>query len=767
MSKLNFTTLVFCLFFGISTVISQTDPQNKVALARILDDIEKQYEVTFTFADATIQSIRIVPPGDIPDLQNLLFYLEEKSGLRFQLIGGSNIIVRAQFGKGITSTQFLDEVLVVNYLTKGISLKNGGVTNLKPKEFGILPGLIEPDVLTTIQALPGVISVEERVSNLNVRGGTHDQNLILWDGIKMYQSGHFFGLISAFNPYLTEDVVLYKNGTSAVYGDGVSSIIDMRNSDERQNEFTGGAGVNLISADAFAKIPTGERSELQISSRRSITDLLITPTYDQYFKRIFQDTDITNQGNTTIAQNERFYFYDASAKFIYDLSDKDQFSINGLSIYNNLDYDERSTVNDVNEALNSNLIQKNLAAGINYRRKWNSKLTTTAQAHLSYYDLDATNFDVINNQRLIQENKVFDGGFKLHVDYELEDNLKYQGGYQFTEVGISNLEDVNNPVFRRFIKEVLRTHSLFNEVTFSSNSKNTFARIGLRTNYIEKFSEFYIEPRLSFSQKFLDHFRLEIQGELKSQTTSQIIDLQNDFLGVEKRRWILSNNESIPVIRSKQFSTGIHYNRNRLVVSLEGYIKDVEGITSRSQGFQNQYQFLNTTGSYRIRGFDFLVNKQWDQISTWLGYSFSKNEYTFNDLNFGRTFPNNNDIRHAVTFAGTYSLNRFKLAVGLNWHSGRPFTQPLETTPVSNALINYADPNSSNLDDYLRLDISATYNFKLTKKLDGLAGISIWNITDRNNVINTYYVLNDQSTINKIENRSLGLTPNVSFRIKF
>ncbi|NND51247.1 MAG: Plug domain-containing protein, partial [Flavobacteriaceae bacterium] len=184
----------------------------------------------------------------------ILQYLEDETGLVFQQISNSNIIVRARFANDLSSTQFLDEVVVVNYLTKGISLKNDGIIRLQPKQFGILPGLIEPDVLQTIQSLPGIMSVDERVSNLNVRGGTHDQNLILWDGIKMYQSGHFFGLISAFNPYLTEDVIVSKNGASAMYGDGVSSIIDMRSSNELQAKFSGGAGLNLISADAYTKV---------------------------------------------------------------------------------------------------------------------------------------------------------------------------------------------------------------------------------------------------------------------------------------------------------------------------------------------------------------------------------------------------------------------------------------------------------------------------------------------------------------------------------
>ena len=87
----------------------------------------------------------------------------------------------------------------------------------------------------------------------------------------------------------------------------------------------------------------------------------------------------------------------------------------------------------------------------------------------------------------------------------------------------------------------------------------------------------------------------------------------------------MSNNEDIPIIRSVQASLGIHYNKNKLLISVEGFLKDVEGITTRSQGFQNQYQFVNVVGNYQTYGVDFLINKQFENFSSWLSYSYSKN----------------------------------------------------------------------------------------------------------------------------------------------
>ncbi|WP_111309878.1 TonB-dependent receptor plug domain-containing protein [Confluentibacter sediminis] len=747
---------------------AQTVQKDMQPLDVILKILEARYNISFSYADSNIEDKKAWLPEDHLSLEDALSFLKTDTELDFEILDNRFVVIKkneVETSPGTFKTQRLEEIIVTNYLTSGISKLNDGSITIKPETFGILPGLIEPDVLQTIQALPGVLSIDETVSNINVRGGTHDQNLLLWDGIKMYQSGHFFGLISAFNPYTTTSVNVSKNGTSAKYGDGVSSIIDMQLSNTLDGEFKAGAGFNLINADAFAKIPLSNKTELQLSARRSVTDLLVTPTYDQYFKRIFQDSDLSSTSNNSISKNEDFYFYDVAVKFLYDITKKDRVRFHFLNINNDLNYQEQSTVNNQSDALNSKLSQQNLAGGITYTKDWSDYLSTTSQVYVSNYDLDATNYDVTNNQRLIQENEVYDGSAKFEINYKPNSQFKMDGGYQFIEVGISNLEDVNNPVFRSYIKEVIRSHAVYGETSLLSNNAKTKLKFGTRLNYFKKFDLFLVEPRLSFSHRFLNDFRFEVLGEIKSQTTSQIIDLQNDFLGIEKRRWILSNNKDIPVIKSKQASIGLHYNKNRLLISAETFIKKVDGITSRSQGFQNQYQFIKATGNYTIKGFDFLINKQFNDIfNAWLSYSYHKNDYLFNNLNNGTPFPNNADVRHTLAISGAYTIQDFKLALGLNWHSGKPTTLPINST---NGTINYESPNSSNLDDYLRADVSATYAFNISDRSRATIGASIWNITNKKNIINTYYTSNNQDIINKVENMSLGITPNISLRVLF
>ncbi len=766
---------VILSFLNFTPLISQNIQKEKQPLVSVLKILEARYNIVFSYIDSNIKGKKVTLPKENMALAEALKVLETDTKLDFQLLDNRFVVISLKKAKRrLYRTHRLEEVIITNYLTSGLTKLNDGTLTLKPDTFGILPGLIEPDVLQTIQALPGIMSLDETVSNINVRGGTHDQNLLLWDGIKMYQSGHFFGLISAFNPYITEQINVFKNGTRAKYGDGISSIIDIELPNDIDHAFKAGGGFNMINADVFAKIPLSHNTELQLSTRRSVTDLITTPTYDQYFKRVFQDSDLTNfgQNDNTIDKMEDFYFYDITAKFLYNITEKDKIRLHFLNLNNKLNYQEQSRINDVSEALNSKLSQQNTAIGLTYIRDWNRNLSTSVLVYQSQYDLDATNFDITNNQRLIQENKVVDGSLKLDIDYTFDDNFKLNTGYQFSEVGMSNLEDVNNPVFRSYIKEVIRSHAIYTEGSFLSNNARTNIKFGNRINHFEKFKRSLFEPRLSFSQRFLKTFRFELLGELKSQTSSQIIDLQNDFLGIEKRRWVLANNEDIPIVKSKQISGGIHYNKNKLLITAEGYIKKVNGITTRSQGFQNQFQFVKAIGSYKIKGIDLLINKQFnDIVSTWFSYSYSKNDYTFPSLNNGQPFPNNADTRHAFSLSGIYTYNDVKLALGLNWHSGKPTTNPIDIADGFFGTINYEAPNSSNLKDYLRTDCSLTYDFDISKTARATFGASVWNVLNKKNIINTYYtVVEDEdgnNDISKIENQSLGITPNISLRVNF
>lgn len=660
----------------------------------------------------------------------------------------------------------LQEIFVSDFITEGIDKQMDGSFVIRAETLGMLPGLIEPDVLQTIQTLPGIQSINETISDINVRGGTNDQNLVLWDGIKMYHSGHFFGLISAYNPFLTKKVTLVKNGSGSAFGDGVSSTIDIRTDDQMAENFSMGAGINMINGDVFASVPLSHKASIQVSSRRSAAGIFQTPAYKQYFERAFRDTDVTNFPNadTLLNSREKFYFYDASFKLLYNISDKDKLRFSFLNVFNSIEYQENAIINNLIETRTSELEQRNLGSGFSYSRLWNEKIRTSAQLYLSRYALGAVNFDVLNDQRLIQENKVLDTGLKLDTRFSLTDNIDLFCGYQFFEVGVSNLEDINDPPFRRSIKKVVRSHAAFLEANLTLDQTNI--RFGVRNNYFPGFQKLVIEPRLTFTQNFLEYFSLEILGEMKNQSMTQIIDLQSDFLGVEKRRWVLSNDADIPLIRSKQASAGAYYKTNNFLISVEAYYKFVKGIITSSQGFQNQFQFVRSSGNYQTVGIDFLISEKFDPFRIWFSYSNAESTFEFQQL-IPPSFPNNLDIRHRTTFGCSYQANKLELSAGLNWHSGKPFTEPMKTNEIINDKINYNVPNTSRLDDYLRIDFSVKYQFPIGHKTQGQVAASIWNILNRKNVVNRYFQIGENGQLESLQQVSLALTPNMTFRIKF
>lgn len=672
--------------------------------------------------------------------------------------------------------QQLEEVVVYQFLTTGITKAPDASIELDTDKFGILPGLIEPDVLQTIQALPGIKSVDETVSDINVRGGTNDQNLVLWDGIKMYHSGHFFGLISAFNPYLIENVNIIKNGTSVQYGDGVSSVINIQTRNNVSDSFIGGAGFNLLSGDVHGHLPLSNKVSLQISGRRSTTDFISTPTYNRFFDKVFQDSDVKDNDNSSNDQNierdEDFYFYDFTGKLLYDINEDQKVRFSFINTNNHLRYTEKTE----DRTAESLLEQTNLSFGGSLQSIWTPKWSTHLNLYYTRYNLDSENIPS-DSQQLFQSNQVLEKAVKLNSIYQLGNNVNWLNGYQLNEVGITNYTQVSQPPYKSNIKGVIMTHSLFSELDYATVNKKFNARGGIRLNYIKNlktfktFEEIILEPRLNINYVLADGLKTELLGEFKSQTTNQIIDLEQNFLGIEKRRWILSDNDKLPITKSKQISLGLNYDKNTLYVGVEGFYKKVEGISTSTQGFQNQDQFSGEIGKYDVSGIEFLINKKTTTYSTWFSYAYNTNNYTFENITPSQ-FPNNLDIRHTITFAGTYTYKGFKMGLGANYHTGRPYTKPQEG---NNAIIlnvfpnqiNYEDPNSSRLPAYLRADASFIYNFKIGQGIKSSVGASVLNILNKKNILNTYYRINDQNEIETVERVSLGITPNFSFRMSF
>lgn len=748
--------LFVCTFAG-----SAQEHDGKVALTSVLTTIQDQYGYQFNYAKDVVETYRISLPSKDLTFEEVIQFLKNHTDLKYTIIGSSFVLVTPPNKTLKDNLQQLPEVIVPSYIIKGISKLNTGAFKIDFSKFTMLPGLIEADVLQSIQAFPGIQSINENVSNISIRGGSHDQNLILWDGIKMYQSGHFFGLISMYNPQITEDVLLYKNGSDVSYTDGVSGTILMKTDNEINSDFKGNIGVNFIDANGFADIPISKRSSIQVALRKSISDFIQTPAYNNFFDKISEDTEVENSMNTVMNSDQEFDFYDVSFRWIYRISDKDELRINFINVANELVFNE----NTEDESRQSNVNQNSIAGAIHYNKIWNSNWQTAVELYETDYKLKAVNANIADSQRFLQENIVSETSFKLKNQYQFSENISFLGGYHFVETEVTNLDDVDVPRFRSLISEVVRTHGLFSQLNYNSFDRRTVLNAGLRFNYIGKFKKQIWEPRLNFSHKFLDGFNVEVLGEMKHQNTSQVINFQNDFLGVEKRRWQLSNDKDIPVIRSQQVSVGVNYSKRGWQISADAYYKKVKNITAQSQGFQNQFEFVQAIGDYKANGVDFILRKQVNNFNIWLSYAFLNSDYQFETFSENE-FPSNYNIRHATTLGTTYTNRNLRISTGLNWFSGNPTTLPVAGNEIVNNNINFESSNSSELKDYLKLDISALYHINLGLKTKADIGASVWNLFNRNNQINNFFRVNN-SQVDETLQTSLGFYPNLLMRVYF
>jgi len=505
---------------------------------------------------------------------------------------------------------------------------------------------------------------------------------------------------------------------------------------------------------------------LEKTGRRSFSDLIDTYTSNSYFEKAFQNTEVLQNESNVISTDDNFIFYDIETVLNYKISNKEKLKISFINTQNKVAFLESAFINNVEESRESASKQQNIALSLFYQRNWNKVFKTTLQVYGLKYNLKANNADLLNDKQLLQENSIEEIEIKLNFNYIINKTINLNGGYSFNESGIYNLEEFTNPLLQVFSKDVLKKHALFSEFKFYSLNGRIYLKPGIRLNYIHPFNQFILEPRLNFKYNFLDVLTWDILGEFKHQTATQFVNFQNDFLGIENRRWIASNNKDIPVIKSKQLSTGLTYKDKGWLINVEIFYKNVRGITSQSQEFRNQYEFSKSKGKYFGKGVDLFINKKIHNLSIWGSYSYQDINYEFRTLQ-SKSFTNNYNLNHSFNLGIAYTIKNFKMATGFKWHTGKPTTNPVFGNEVINDIINYEPANASNLPDYFRWDFSFTHNFAIKETINIHTGLSLWNITDKRNVINKYYRFTDINFPEEVIQNSLEFVPNFIFKVTF
>ena len=690
------------------------------------------------------------------------------------LLNNPNYIITLEEGSNL-----LEEVIINNYLTNGMTKNNDGSEVFTSSKLGILPGLTEPDILQSIQLLPGVQSPNETASGLHIRGGTPDQNLILFEGIKMYNAAHFFGMVSAFNPYATRKAKVFRNGASASYGNHISGVIDITSDPISPQKFNGQLGTNLIHADFVLKTPIGERVGLLIAGRRSFADLYNSPTFKQISQKVFQNSIVSenNAPDEEIESEDRFntfVYADFNAKLFIDISRKDKATISFIQNQNQLDYslDEEEET----DALSHSLRYYNYGSSLNWNRNWNSKLTQNTKLYYSHFDLKS-NFkrkgDNIITDEISKKNKVKELQLQSVIEWNFSQRSNLNFGYELTnsDVGASinaNFDDDADDT-QLLIKGKNNAHALFGEYRYV-NTDQTTINIGLRANHFSFSKTVFLSPRLYVQHQLFPNFWVKSSAEYKQQNISKILEFFTDEFGVDNQIWVLAEKNEIPVLKSLQFASGFLYKKNNWSLDIDLYSKNINGLTSLRKGFTNQ-QDNHEQGNSTTLGIDIFVKKEWTNFNTSIGYSLSNSQLKFQGINNGEKFAGNFDARHQFLWTNSLKIKQFDFSLGWTYRTGIPYT--FATGLTADDKINFQAINGKRLPDYHRLDFSATYKFSFTtdNNWNGKIGVSLLNMYNQKNILQRNYRTreNQDEGIDfvRIDTYSLGLTPNLVFRVIF
>lgn len=777
--------LLFCFMLCFLKVSAQKkikiNYQSK-SLVAVLSDLEQNFYIKFSYSTEIVDKQHISLKSDQASLQDVFSAIENQTNIYIVKETERYYFLKKQ-QPNLSPIQLLDEVVIKEYLTTGISKKKDGTIKFEPQKLGILPGLTEPDVLQSLQLLPGVQSPLESAAGLYINGGTPDQNLVLWDGIRMYHSGHFFGMISAFNPYITNSISYAINGVKSKYGNSVSGVIDITSHNDVPEDTEGGFGFNMTHADAFVKVPVNKQFSVMASVRRSFTDDVKTNTFKNLSKRVFQNTKIT-EGNKVFTDDEftltkdRFYFFDATLKVIYKPSSKDEIIVSSLFTENKLNY--AFTIQEFDEKSTDKLDLSNRGISATWKHEYSANFFHEIRAYYSKFKIDylgTNDYPDGGFNRTIKFNDINDKGIFFNSEWIINSDNILNFGYQFAtntaKYNLSYDSDIaDNENFEEFDDKTNNSHAWYAECN-ASKFKNIDISLGLRTEYISLLNKFYLEPRILTQFQVTPFFKTKLSLEQRRQNISQIIEFNTQDFGLENSIWVLAEPDFVPLQKSNVLSFGANFKKNSWEIDASFYTRNTEGLTTLKQGFESENQEFFDQGESEISGVDVLVKKKINGYRTWLSYSTMRKKFKFYTINNGKRFNGNFHIAHQFYWAQSYDFNNFNISLGWQFRTGIPYTKGIGLD-VDNTIL-FGAINAHRLPNYHRLDFSSTFKFTVSKqkKYKGKLGLSVINLYNRKSVLGRDYKVrlssagNEDYFLQEVEKSALGITPNVVFRLEF
>ena len=686
----------------------------------------------------------------------------------------------------------LDEVVVKGEKTEVLkAAETIGMFKMTPRNIAKLPNIGEKDMFRAFQLMPGISAANQSSSGLYVRGGTPDQNLVLYDGFTVYYVDHLYGFFSAFNSNPIKDVQLYKGGFDAKFGGRISSVVEITSKDGNKRERNFGGDITLLSANVWAEGPIlnkDKRLTFSVAARRSWAGPLYNKIFDT-FNSSSTNAQLGGGGRRQLqsSQTATSYFYDLNGKVTFKPSENENIS---LSFYNGEDVlDNSQSISSPfggNGGFSNTDLSKwgNTGSSLKWSKRWSDKFYTNALLSYSNFfsNRDNTNSATFTRGAEVQtvkfgsleSNNLTDLSAKFDVEYKTSAKNNVLFGLQYNKLNIDYTNSQNDTI------EIISKHDngglIAAYLQDEAHLGNLTVKGGVRMSYFSPTAKTYFEPRLSATYVVNDHLKLKGAWGIYNQFAKQVE--REDISNGSRNFWVLANDSYLPVTSSRHYILGFSYEINDYLFDVEGYVKDIDNDSRYTlrfapqigRGLLAQETFFNGTG--KVRGIDFLVQKKFGDYTGWVGYTLAKSEKTI--LQFSPDpFPSNFDVRHEFKSVNIYKLGRWDLGATFLYATGKPYTSIVGGYTVKlldGSEKDFTDPSTTNgnrLPNAHRMDVSATYNFG-----HGSIGLSLYNVYGQTNVWYKKYQTvtdptNNQKYLSITDVNYLGFTPNITFSYKF
>lgn len=678
------------------------------------------------------------------------------------IVGFSKLSDRKEISVGMRPSLSELEAVVVTASKAEDNVKGNlsGVENLSISTIKELPTFMgEVDPIKGLITLPGVSTVGEVSSGINVRGGDAGQNLIIQDGATIYNPTHLFGFFSAFNPDLISNVSLYKGGGDASYGGRIASVMEVNLKNGNSTLHTVSGGVGMVSSRLAVEGPIVKgKVSYNIGGRISYTDWLLKATnnidlvdnsakfYDITGKIFFDINKNNSVALTAYNSNDRFKL-DNDSTFSWSTTN---FSLKWDHVFKN---GLASTLTVSNSNYKSEVDNENLLSGFFYNNGIKNLMAKYAVAYESNERLkflggievnrnvsnpgnlepneESVNVDAIN----INNQTSIEGAAYFSSDVELTDKLSLTAGLRFSNffrLGPDEIYDFDyNNLDGRYPTIVDSTEYKSGEIISTFNG---------------------LEPRVSV------RYLLNENSSIKASyyRSYQYLHLvSNTAASAPLDYWISSGPYILPEI-GDQFSLGFFKNMvgNTYELSVEGFYKNVQNTIDYIEGANTTLNRALESGMVQGKGLAYgvevLLKKNTGNLNGWISYTYSRSLRSFDSpleiktVNNGEYYASLHDQPNNLSFVVNYNFNdQVTLSSNFSYSTGRPITIPISKFSYDAYLsvLNYSERNEYRMPDYHRLDLSLTVKdrIKSNKRFYGEWVFSIYNLYGRKNAFSIYF----------------------------